>query len=92
MGNIKISLEDEILKKFREEAMKKFGYMKGSLSVAAREAILSWLKSVKKSTKEIEEFKESLKKVAGIWTGEEGYKYIRKIRKEWEKRSKRLGI
>jgi len=93
MGSLKVNLEDEILKKFREEAMKKFGYMKGSLSMAAREAVSNWLKtSEKKSEKEVEEFKEVLKKAAGIWTGEEGYKYIRRIRKEWEKRAKRLKI
>ncbi len=34
----------------------------------------------------------TLRKVAGIWTGEEGYKYVRKIRKEWEKRSRRIRV
>jgi hypothetical protein len=93
MGSIKINIEDEILRKFREEAMKKFGYVRGSLSIAAREAISNWLKaSEKRSAKEIEEFKEVLRKASGIWTEEEGYKYVRKIRKEWEKRAKRLGI
>jgi len=92
MGSLKIVIEDDLLKKFREEAMRRFGYVKGSLSIAAREAISDWLKEGKKEKKDLEEFKKVLRKVAGIWTGEEGYKYVRKIRKEWEKRAKRIGL
>ena len=91
MGSIKITIEDELLKKFREEAMRRFGYVKGSLSIAAREAISNWLKTGKKS-REIEEFEKVLRKVSGIWTEETGYKYVRKIRKKWENRTKRLKI
>lgn len=91
MGDIKVSIEDELLRKFREEAMKRFGYTKGSLSIAAREAISKWLEA-EKSKEEVEEFKEIIRRAAGIWKGEEGYKYVRKLRKESEKRLKRLGI
>ncbi|MEM5812051.1 MAG: hypothetical protein QXG91_04940 [Candidatus Aenigmatarchaeota archaeon] len=91
MGTIKVSIEDELLRKFREEAMKRFGYTKGSLSIAAREAISKWLET-KKSEKEIEKFKKILKKASGVWNKESGYKYIRKLRTEDEKRAKRLGI
>ena len=51
--------------------MKRFGYMKGSLSIAAREAISDWVKESKKERRNVEEFKKVLKKVAGIWTEEE---------------------
>ncbi|HDJ96789.1 MAG TPA: phosphatase PAP2 family protein [Candidatus Aenigmarchaeota archaeon] len=93
MGTLKVTIEDELLKEFKEKAMKRFGYVRGSLSIAVREAISNWLKVKKRrSEDEIKRFREILKKVSGVWTGESGYKYIRKIRKEWEKRAERFGI
>ncbi|MGQ9468556.1 MAG: hypothetical protein ACUVTD_01820 [Nitrososphaerales archaeon] len=89
IGEIKIVMEDDLLKKFKEEAMKRFGYAKGSFSIAARDAIIRWLES----PEEKKEFKEALKDVAGIWTGKEmGYMYVRKIRKDSEKRLRRLNL
>ena len=38
--------KEEVEKRFREAAMKKFGYGKGSLSRAAEEALQKWLLSV----------------------------------------------
>ena len=91
MGSLKIIIEDKLLKEFRKKAMEKFGYTKGSLSIAAREAIKNWLKESGKG-----EFKKSflkvMEEVSGVWSGEEGIKYVRKVRKESEKRLKRLGI
>jgi hypothetical protein len=92
MGVIKISIEEELLKKFREEALKKFGYTKGALSIAAREAFKKWLEFDTNKEKKVEEFSKALEEVAGIWKGEKGYEYIRKIRKDSEKRLKRIGI
>jgi len=43
MGIIKVNIEDEIEKKFREVAMKKFGYSRGSLSSAAKWAFEYWI-------------------------------------------------
>jgi len=62
MGSLKIVIEDDLLKKFREEAMRKFGYVKGSLSIAAREAISDWLKESKREKKDLEEFKKFLQR------------------------------
>ncbi len=46
-GNVALSLRvqinPEVEEKFREAAMKRFGYGKGALSKAAEEAILRWL-------------------------------------------------
>jgi len=91
MGSLKLVMEDELLRKFRKKAMEKFGYTKGALSIAAREAIKNWLKEsgergFKKS------FLKVMEEVSGIWSGEEGIRYARKIRKDSEKRLKRLGI
>jgi len=92
MGVLKVSINDELLKAFREEAMRKYGYVRGALSIAAKEAIEEWLKKKNKRESEIEDFKRALERVAGIWKGESGKSYVRKIRREWERRSKRLGI
>jgi hypothetical protein len=92
MGVVKVSIEEELLKKFREEALKKFGYTKGALSIAAREAFKKWLEFDTNKEKKVEEFSKALEEVAGIWKGEKGYKYVRKIRKDSEKRLKRIGI
>ena len=40
---IKINLDDQKEKLFRERAMKKFGYKKGALSKALEEAVDMWL-------------------------------------------------
>jgi len=93
MGSLKIVIEDELLKKFRKEAMKRFGYTKGALSIAGREAIKNWLAMDSEDKKrKYREFIKAMEKAAGCWAGKDGYSYVRKIRKESEKRLKRLGL
>jgi hypothetical protein len=92
MGILKVNLEEELLRKFKEEALRRFGYTKGALSIAAREALKKWLESDLEKEKKLEEFSKALKEAAGIWTDEEGYKFVKKIRKESEKRLKKMGL
>jgi hypothetical protein len=92
MGVLKVNLEEELLRKFKEEALKRFGYTKGVVSIAAREALKKWLESDSEREKKLEEFSKALKEVAGIWTDEEGYKFVKKSRKESEKRLKKMGL
>lgn len=47
MSSLRVQLDPKIKQKFRETAMKKFGYGKGALSKAAEEAILNWISSRK---------------------------------------------
>ena len=42
MGHIKFQLSDQAEKKFRQAATKKFGNVKGALSLAAEKALLEW--------------------------------------------------
>jgi len=42
MGYIKVQVSDLVEKKFRQAAMKRFGYVKGALSLAAEKALLEW--------------------------------------------------
>jgi len=45
---IRAKINERIECKFRELAMKKFGYGKGALSKAVEEAILNWISLVEK--------------------------------------------
>jgi hypothetical protein len=92
MGVLKVNIEEELLRKFKEEAMKRFGYTRGALTIAAREALKKWLESDIEKEKRLEKFYKTLDEAAGIWTGEEGSKFVRKIRKESEKRLKKMGL
>ena len=92
MGVLKVNIEEELLRKFKEEAMKRFGYTKGALTIAAREALKKWLESDIEKEKRLEKFYKTLDEAAGIWTDEEGSKFVRKIRKESEKRIKKMGL
>ncbi len=41
--SLRVQIDPKLERKFREKAMKKFGYGKGALSKAAEEAILNWI-------------------------------------------------
>jgi hypothetical protein len=41
--SLRVQIDPKLERKFRETAMKKFGYGKGALSKAAEEAILKWV-------------------------------------------------
>jgi len=91
MGELKAVLKEETLGKFRKKAMEKFGYGKGSLSMAAEEAVEEWLESGK--TAGDKPFGEAVRKAAGIWTDKRtGSGFVTAIRRESEKRLKRLGL
>ena len=42
MGEMKIKIDDILENKFRKLAMRRFGYSKGSISNAAKEAVKNW--------------------------------------------------
>ena len=47
--SLRVQIDPKIERRFRETAMKKFGYGKGALSKAAEEAILNWVSSQKET-------------------------------------------
>ncbi len=47
MGRIKVYVSDEVEQKFREAAMKLYGYGKGSLSIASEKALSEWTARVR---------------------------------------------
>lgn len=68
MGEIKIVMPEEMEKKFRRQAMMKFGYQKGAISKAAQKAIENWtnMGSAKEDYKDSSIAKNSLDKLTGI--------------------------
>jgi len=46
MAGLRFQVKEELERKFREAAMKRFGYGKGALSRAAEEALQKWLASI----------------------------------------------
>jgi uncharacterized protein YggL (DUF469 family) len=44
--SLRIHIDQNLERKFREAAMRRFGYGKGALSKAAEEAILKWISTV----------------------------------------------
>jgi hypothetical protein len=47
---LRIQIEQKLERRFRELAMKRFGYGKGALSRAAEEAIMRWISTVEKES------------------------------------------
>jgi len=60
MGGIKVYISDEIERKFREVAMRLYGYRKGSLSIASENAISMWLSEVLSIAESIEDPVEAI--------------------------------
>ena len=48
--SLRVQVNTKLEQKFREAAMKRFGYGKGALSKAAEEAILNWVISLENET------------------------------------------
>jgi hypothetical protein len=46
--SLRVQIDQKLERKFREAAMKRFGYGKGALSKAAEEAIIDWVSAIEK--------------------------------------------
>ena len=68
---LKFELEKELEHKFREAAMRKYGYQKGSLQKATKEALSSWI--MQQSTK-IPKVDDPFKLVEGMLSHLKGKK------------------
>ena len=53
--SLRVQINGKLEQKFREAAMKRFGYGKGALSKAAEEAIFSWVSSLEQETVHFED-------------------------------------
>jgi len=68
---LKFEFEDELENKFREAAMRKYGYAKGSLQKASKEALSSW---IKQQSSKVPEVDDPFKLVEGILSHLKGKK------------------
>jgi len=62
----KIYIDDRIAEKWRELAMKRFGYGRGSISKAAEEALAMWIENEDKIASAFEKLKEVAEKNSNI--------------------------
>ena len=90
MAKITINLEDDIYKKLVKEAVEKYGTTR-TLSRLINEKLKK--AEIMKMNEEKLKKTDIVEKTAGLWKIKEtGSEYVRKLRKEDEKRFKRLGI
>jgi len=66
MGGIKVYISDEVEKKFREAAMRLYGYGRGSLSTASEKAILAWLSQVSEVLEVTESIEDPVETIYGM--------------------------
>jgi len=82
---LRVKVSEEVERKFRELAMKRFGYMKGSLSKAAEEAFLMWISNVQEE--EWPEDQDPVEAIDGLLSGVDADSVeLQHITKLWAKR------
>ncbi|MBI2172829.1 MAG: hypothetical protein HYT73_01295 [Candidatus Aenigmarchaeota archaeon] len=73
MGELKLKVSDNVEKKFREYALKRFGYRKGAFSEAAEIALIKLMSSAEKTAK------DRFLKSAGGWRDVDSDSIIKRI-------------
>jgi hypothetical protein len=66
MPSLKVQLSEETEKKFREAAMRHFGYGKGALSLAAERALSDWAAREKKTERLLANIGDPLDSIEGV--------------------------
>ncbi len=66
MGSIKVYISDALDKKFREIAMRLYGYGRGSLSVATEKAFLAWFSQVSDFLEQAESIEDPVAAIDGM--------------------------
>jgi len=66
MGGIKVYISDGLERKFREAAMKLYGYGKGSLSIASEKAFAAWLSQVSQALDIAETIEDPVEAIYGL--------------------------
>ena len=62
--SLRVQINSKLEQKFREAAMKRFGYAKGALSKAAEEAIQNWISALENETINFED--DPVKAIEGL--------------------------
>jgi hypothetical protein len=79
---LKFELEEELEQRFRETAMRKYGYAKGSLQKASKEALSEW---IHQQPTKIPKVKDPFKLVEGILSHLKGKKTSVELQHEAKK-------
>lgn len=66
VGGIKVYISDDVERKFRETAMKLYGYGRGSLSTASEKAILAWISQVQEVLGVAEPIEDPVEAIYGM--------------------------
>lgn len=66
MGGIKVYIPDELERRFREAAMRLYGYGRGSLSIASEKAFSSWLSQVSEVLEVAEAIDDPVEAIYGM--------------------------
>jgi len=66
MGGIKVYISDDLERKFREAAMRLYGYGRGSLSIACEKAISAWLSQVSEILDIVETVDDPVEAIYGM--------------------------
>lgn len=66
MSPLKVQLSEETEKKFREAAMRRFGYGRGALSLAAERALSSWARGEMDADKLLADMADPVGAIEGL--------------------------
>ena len=66
MSPLKVQLSEETERKFREAAMRRFGYGKGALSMAAEKALSSWVRRETETDSLVTDIKDPVRAIEGL--------------------------
>ncbi len=69
MGAIKVYVSDGVERKFRETAMKLYGYGKGSLSIASEKAFSQWIYSMSGVVDVVDTIEDPVEAISGLLSG-----------------------
>jgi hypothetical protein len=81
MGELKLKISDDVERRFREYALKRYGYKKGALSIAAEKM---FREITKKGVDESKNIEARFLRTAGAWKDIDADTLIKKI---YERRS-----
>jgi hypothetical protein len=69
LAAIKVYISDEVERKFRETAMKLYGYGKGSLSIASEKALSQWVSNMYEVIEIVDTIEDPLDAISGLLKG-----------------------
>lgn len=66
LGSLKVYVSDEVERKFREAAMRLYGYGRGSLSIASERALLDWASRVSQAMPAPDSIEDPVASIYGL--------------------------